>query len=267
MHKTIAELAITVVEPSSTQWKVIERHLQSLNVTHLDRFEQGSQALHDMRNFQPDLIISAMHLPDMTGTELVQHMRNDQALEDIPFMLVSSEESDYFLEPLKQAGVIAILPKPFEASALKRALYSTLSYIEPDEDALADLDIDNLEVLVVDDSSTARKHITRVLNGLGMHNITQAINGREAANLMEQKMFDFLVTDYNMPEMDGKELARHVRENSMQRSIPILMVTSEASASHLAGVKHSGVSALCDKPFEPAEVKQLIQKLLTTDAS
>lgn len=267
MQKSIAELAITVIEPSSTQWRVIERHLTDLNVTRLDHFKEGQQALTDMRKFQPDLVISAMHLPDMTGTELIQNMRQDKELEDIPFMLVSSEDSDYFLEPLKQAGVIAILPKPFEAAALKRALYSTLSYIEPDEDALAELDIDALEVLVVDDSSTARKHITRVLNGLGMHNITQAENGREAAAIMEHRLFDFLVTDYNMPEMDGKELARHVRENGMQRSIPILMVTSEATASHLAGVKQSGVSALCDKPFEPAEVKQLIQKLLTADAT
>ncbi len=265
MQRSISELAVTVIEPSSTQWRVIERHLQDLNVTRLDWFKEGAQALSDMRGYQPDLVISAMHLPDMTGTELVQQMRGDQILEHIPFMLVSSEESDYYLEPLKQAGVIAILPKPFEASALKRALFSTLEYIEPDNNTLAELDIDHLEVLVVDDSPTARKHITRVLNGLGMHNITQAENGREAVSLMEHKLFDFLVTDYNMPEMDGKELARHVREHGMQRSIPILMVTSEANSSHLAGVKQSGVSALCDKPFEPAEVKRLIQTLLSSN--
>lgn len=259
--KTIEDLAITVVEPSQTQWRIIENHLKQLNITRLDWFTEGAAALDDIKQFNPDLVISAMHLPDQTGTELVQAMRNDPELEGIPFMLVSSEESDYYLEPIKQAGVIAILPKPFQPSELKRALYSTLDFIEPD-DTLAHIDLDNLRVLVVDDSAMARKHITRVLNNMEIHNIIHAQNGKEAAVLMESQLFDMLVTDYNMPEMDGRELTRHVREKSAQSSIPILMVTSEANSSQLAGIQQAGVSAICDKPFEPGEVKSLIQKIL-----
>ena len=63
--------------------------------------------------------------------------------------------------------------------------------------------------------------------------------------------------------MDGKELTKYVREQSQQKTIPILMVTSEATHSHLAGVKQAGVSALCDKTFEPKEVKSLIRKILS----
>ena len=261
--KGIEELAITIVEPSSTQWRIIEKHLQALNVTRIDHFTEGSSALEDMRKFKPDLAVSSMHLPDMTGTDLVQAMRQDPALDDIPFMLISSELSDYYLEPLKQAGVIAILPKPFEAEALKRALYSTMEFIEPSVEDLGDFEMEDLRVLVVDDSPSARKHISRVLNGLGIEQITEAVNGKEAAALIDAQMFDMLVTDYNMPEMDGNELTRYIRENSTQASIPILMVTSESDSSQLAGVRKSGVSALCDKPFEPTEVKSLIRKILT----
>lgn len=260
---SISDLAITVVEPSSTQWRVISDHLRGLGVQRVEWFKEARAALADMRKYRPDLVISAMHLPDMTGTQFVQNMRNDTELEDIPFMLVSSEVSDYYLEPVKQAGVIAILPKPFDPHDLKRALYSTLEFLSPDTSALSGIELDDLRVLVVDDSSTARKHIVRVLNNLGIHNIAQCTNGREAVECMSTQLFDLLVTDYNMPEMDGQELTRQVRERGVQRSIPILMVTSEASHSHLAGVKQAGVSAVCDKPFEPNEVKDLILKILS----
>lgn len=259
---SITDLAITVVEPSSTQWHFIQKEFERMGVTRADCFKSGQEALDDMRRFQPDLVISAMHLPDMTGTNLVHAMRNDAQLEAIPFMLISSEDSDYYLEPIRQAGVIAILPKPFKPNDLKRALYSTLEFIEPDREGLEEINLEDLEVLVVDDSTTARKHITRVLNNLGMERITLAVNGREAVEILSKQFFDLIVTDYNMPEMDGKELAKHVREQSSQRSIPILMVTSEASHSHLAGVKQAGVSAMCDKPFEAAEVKKLIINIL-----
>jgi len=82
---------------------------------------------------------------------------------------------------------------------------------------------------------------------------------------LANNFFDLVVTDYNMPEMDGKELTEYIRNHSQQASIPILMVTSEASHSHLAGVKQSGVSAMCDKPFEPSMVKSLIRSILTAD--
>ena len=264
---TLSDLAITVVEPSSTQWKVINKHLLEAGVTRLEHFTDAAAAIADMRKFQPDLVISAMHLPDMTGTELVQAMREDSILQEIPFMVISSEISDYYLEPVRQAGVIAILPKPFKANELKSALYSTLEFLEPDHDALQDIDLDDLQVLVVDDSKTARKHIIRVLSNLGMENITQAVNGREAVTILSSKLFDLIVTDYNMPEMDGQELTHHIRTNPLLSSIPVLMVTSEAYSSQLAGVKQLGVSAMCDKPFEPGEVKNLLRKILKTNAA
>ena len=259
----IADLAVTFIEPSSTQRKVIAGHLNKLGLSKVDWFNDGESALKDMHQYQPDLVVSSMHLPDMSGTELVQKMRADDALEHIPFMVVSSEHSDYYLEPARQAGVVAILSKPFDPEDLKKALYSTLEFIEPENLELEEIELDELLVLVVDDSSTARKHICRVLNNLGIINIVQAVNGKEALEVMEHQLFDLVVTDYNMPEMDGQELTRYVREKGLQKSIPILMVTSEANSSQLAGVKQAGVSALCDKPFEPGEVRSLITKILS----
>ena len=75
-------------------------------------------------------------------------------------------------------------------------------------------------------------------------------------------MFDLIVTDYNMPEVNGQELAQYIRNESHQSHVPILMVSSEANDTHLANIAQSGVNAMCDKPFEPNTVKKLIYQLL-----
>ncbi|MFQ5469657.1 MAG: response regulator, partial [Gammaproteobacteria bacterium] len=178
------------------------------------------------------------------------------------YMLISSETSFRALDPIRQAGAIAILPKPFEREQLEHALYNTVEIIDPQALEFEDQAPEELEVLVVDDSSTARRYIMRVLNGLGIEKITQAKNGVEAIEIMKGAYFDFIVTDYNMPEMDGQELVKQVRNQSAQASIPIIMVTSETDESRLAAVQNTGVSAICDKPFEPNTVRGLIENIL-----
>ncbi len=261
---TIQDLSITLIEPSPTQKKIISNNLESLGVSRTQWFQEGKACLDKLKaSFKPDLIISAMYLPDMSGTELVQSLKDDPELENIPFMLISSEISDYYLEPIRQAGVVAILPKPFNINDLRNALYATVDFLEPDTNALEDFDIEELHILLVDDSLSARKHITRILNSLGITNITEAVNGKEAIANLESDFFDLIVTDYNMPEMDGRELVDYVRNQSNQSSIPVLMVTSDSENSRLEGIKQSGISAICDKPFEPKTVISLIKKILS----
>jgi len=258
----ISDLAIMVVEPSSMQSRIIRDRLANLNVTNVQFFPDGQTALDNIKQSVPDLVISSLYLPDMTGSDLVMSLRNTDQLEAVPFMLISSETSFAELDPIRQAGVVAILPKPFESADLKRALFATVDLIVPDDQGLSDIALDELMVLVVDDSLTARNHICRVLNNLGIENINTAKNGKEAIGVLGERYFDLVVTDYNMPEMDGEALTRYIRENSEQKAIPVLMVTSEESESRLSAVQQAGVSGICDKPFEPAAVREMIRSLL-----
>ncbi len=258
----ISELTIAVIEPSAMQGRLIEAELKKLGISKVIYQHCGQAALASMHQDVPDLVISAMYLPDMTGAEVVGAMRADSCLENIPFMLISSETKFSMLDPIRQAGVIAILPKPFDPGDLRRALYSTVEFISPDENALSDIALDDLKTLVVDDSPLARKHISRVLSNLGIHNIATAENGVQAVTLIESTFFDLVVTDYNMPEMDGENLTRYIREHSTQRSIPILMVTSEGDQSRLSAVQQAGVSGICDKPFDTLSVRKIIRQLL-----
>jgi two-component system chemotaxis response regulator CheY len=211
----------------------------------------------------PDVVLSALYLPDMAGTDLVTAMRADPVLERTAFVLVSSETRPQALEPVRQSGACAILPKPFSERQLQTALAATRDYLDQDRDLAADIDLEGLRVLLVDDSPAARKFLRRVLENLGIEKFIEAGDGREAAAILAETMVDLVVTDYNMPEMDGKALVDYIRRQSWQQSVPILMVTSEADSGRLAAVEEAGVSGICDKPFEPGTVKRLLTNILS----
>lgn len=262
-----SDLSILLVEPSKTQQKVITHHLAEEDVLKIECATSGEEALTTLKKHQPDLIISSMYLSDMTATELVQQIKKLDDYKEIPFMLISSEIRFSALDPIRQAGVIAILSKPFSHEDLKCALRTTIEYIDPDELTLEHYDIEDIRVLVVDDSSMARKHIARVLNNMGITRLTYAENGRIGVDIFsqDQDAFDLIVTDFNMPEMDGGELVKAIRNELNNSFIPILMVTSEDNEARLNNVQQAGVSGICDKPFEPQTVKEILCRVLNDD--
>lgn len=258
----IADLNVLVVEPSTTQQKIIDRELNALGIQSIDNVANGEQALESIQNFAPDLVLSAYYLSDMTGDQLLKQIRENPDTFDLLFLLVSSVTDIRELEPVRQAGIVGILPKPFTATDLSRALKATLNHLNPNRLSLDLYELDSLKILIVDDSHLARKHISNTLQGMGLTNLTEAENGQQAVDLLNETFFDLIITDYNMPEMDGKELSLYIREKSTQSSVPIIMVTSEQDGSRLSAVQQAGVSAICDKPFEPESVRQLIENLL-----
>ncbi len=258
---SIEELYILLLEPSQTQRKIIASKLFEAGNTNLDQVATPEEAWQKIQQSPPDLVISSFYFENDTGIELLEKIRNDASLEEIPFMLVSSEHRFEQLDPIKQAGVMAILPKPFQVDDLRLALEATTEYIATEEEESVDLD--GVKALVVDDSLTARKHISRMLKNMGFHDLTLAKDGTEAVALLEQQMFDIVITDFNMPEMDGEKLASFIRNNSNQASIPILMVTSENNEARVDSFMRSGVSAVCDKPFHAGYVKNLLGQLLS----
>jgi two-component system chemotaxis response regulator CheY len=260
----ITDLYILLIEPSTTQRKFIIQYLEEAGIGSIHGVVSGEEALTSMHSDLPDLVISTMYFSDMTGIDLVTTMREDSATEAVPFMLISSESSFRMLEPIRQAGVIAILPKPFTDADLRRALLATVAYIEPGELDLELYEVDNLKVLVVDDSKLARKYICNVIIEMGVlkENIVMAEDGKDALNKFGETDFDLVITDLNMPVMDGNELIEHIRNESAHPYVPIMMVTSESNNARLEHVQQAGVSAICDKPFEPAHVKQLLVSML-----
>ncbi|MDH5423799.1 MAG: response regulator [Gammaproteobacteria bacterium] len=260
--KTLNELTVLMVEPSSTQAKIITNELNEAGIEFIEYVQTGGEAFKHMQSRHFDLTISAMYLPDMSCLDLVQMIRAEDDLMDIAYILISSETHTEMLDPIRQAGITALLPKPFEASQFRKALYNSLDYLEPDELHLENVIIEDLNVLIVDDSAFSRKQIRRVLTDMGVENFAEADGGAAAIALIDKQFFDLIITDYHMPDIDGQALTDYIRKESSQKSVPLLMVTSEENQRILTTVQQSGVSAICNKPFEVAGVKSSIERLL-----
>ncbi len=265
MEHILSSLYVVLVEPSHAQAKIIQGQFSELGITQYAYFDEGAAALESIFSDTPDLVISSLYLPDMSGKDLVLKMREHEATENTPFMLISTETSFAALDPIKQAGASAVLPKPFQAKDLRRAVNATMDWDETTLLQLADYDPENLHVLVVDDSTMARKMICRTLGKIGIENIDQAADGKQGIDMISEKTYDLIITDYNMPEVDGHEFLKYIRNESSQSSVPVLMVTTEGNQGVLSAIQQDGVSAIFDKPFEIKEVRKMIETVLAFD--
>ena len=108
-----------------------------------------------------------------------------------------------------------------------------------------------MPILVVDDFSTMRRIVKNCLKQLGFSNITEAADGQQALEKLKNSEFEFIVSDWNMPNMMGIDLLKAVRSDAKLKSIPFLMVTAEAQKENIVEAAKAGVSNYIIKPFTP----------------
>ncbi len=252
---------VLLVEHSRLQSRLISGQMAELGVPTIRTAASGAEAWEAMLSQCPDVVVSAMHLPDMTGADLIQRMRNHPVVKEAAFVLISSETDYGLLEPVRQAGTAAILPKPFGLPGLRQALIAAIDF-SPNAVKAHNLQLTGLKVLLVDDSRSARSHVRRVLENLGAEDFTEAVNGIEAIQHLSQTQFDLIVTDWHMPECDGLALTQHIRRDPRHRQVPVLMITSETDTTLLADAIRRGVSAVCAKVFDPQAVAKILISLL-----
>ena len=163
MFSGFSDLIVYLVEPSAVQARMITSVLTQIGVRSVRHFESGGPMFQVLHDAPPSLVISALYLADMQGTELVRLLRQDTATAHTPFILISSETRPHVLDPVRQSGVCGILPKPFTEAQLRTALRATLDYLDTESTLDLDpMDLESLKVLLVDDSPTARGFTRRV---------------------------------------------------------------------------------------------------------
>jgi two-component system chemotaxis response regulator CheY len=119
-------------------------------------------------------------------------------------------------------------------------------------------------VLIVDDSSVMRKIVGRSLRqaGLELQEVLEASNGSEALTVVREHPLDLIMSDINMPTMDGLEFVRQLRRIEAAQNIPVIMITTEAGEAHVVNALSSGASGYIRKPFTPDQIKERVIPLL-----
>ena len=118
------------------------------------------------------------------------------------------------------------------------------------------------QVLVVDDSAATRGFLTATLEGGGAYRVTQAESGFEALRLLPRRRYDLVVSDVNMPDINGIELVRFVRESADHKDTPVLLVSTDGRPVDRERGTRAGASAFLVKPFSPEELVRVVGDLL-----
>lgn len=119
----------------------------------------------------------------------------------------------------------------------------------------------NMKILIVDDFSTMRRIIKNLLRDLGFNNTQEADDGLTALPILQSGSFDFLVTDWNMPGMQGIDLLKEVRKDAALATLPVLMVTAESKREQIVEAAQAGVNGYIVKPFTAQTLKEKIDKI------
>ena len=118
------------------------------------------------------------------------------------------------------------------------------------------------KILIVDDSITIRRIITNALKTVGFPDTVEATNGKEALEKLAGSNVDFIITDWNMPEMNGLDFIKEVRSTPTYSSMPILMITTRGTEHDVIEALQAKVNSYIVKPFTPQELKEKIEGIL-----
>jgi two-component system chemotaxis response regulator CheY len=119
----------------------------------------------------------------------------------------------------------------------------------------------NMKFLVVDDSATMRRIVHSLLKDLGFTSVEEAEDGVMALQMLRSGHFDFVISDWNMPNMDGLTMLQNIRADEALKKIPVLMVTAEAEKKNVVTAAQSGASGYVVKPFTGAILEEKLNKI------
>ncbi|EPE37705.1 chemotaxis protein [Candidatus Photodesmus katoptron] len=119
----------------------------------------------------------------------------------------------------------------------------------------------NMKIIIVDDFSTMRRIVKNLLRELGFNNTQEADDGLTALPMLKKGGFEFVVTDWNMPGMQGIDLLRNIRSDLQLKHLPVLMITAEAKREQIIEAAQAGVNGYIIKPFTAATLKEKVEKI------
>ena len=213
----------------------------------------GVEGLEKAIEYIPDLIISDLDMPNMNGYEMCQEIKQRNVTQDIPVVILSTRGTGLDIDKGFDVGANDFLTKPVDEAELISRINLTLG--SQGESSLRE------RILVVDDSMLVLNMMKQGLSQQGFEVLT-ANDGQEGYNAAVEHEPDLIITDFNMPKMDGRELTRALKSREELSNIPVLMLTAADSDTDQKKGKHAGISAFLSKPFPPDKLVVIAEKLI-----
>ena len=241
---------VLVVDDSSTIRNIIQKILENLG---FDVFlaVDGLDALEKLPKVNPDLITSDVDMPSMDGYEFCKRIREGETEElsqfsDIPIVVVTANDTHGMRENWFKSGATDFIVKPFQAEELETAVMKALGKKE-NEFAEA-------KILIAEDSNVIRNLLSSIVQGIGAQ-VTAVEDGQKAwETLQKDSYYDLVLTDFEMPNMNGLELCKKVRSSGETDKIPLIFLTSVYDQDVILEAYAEGASDYITKPFLKEEL-------------
>jgi CheY-like chemotaxis protein len=263
--KDVEGKRVLIIDDNDTNRKILKLQLEQWNLQPV-MAASGKQALELLAAGQPfDLVLTDMHMPEMNGVELAKNVRSRHP--DLSIMLLSSVGDDL----CKQHNDLfnSVLTKPVKQQTLCkyilgnfRSPLNSMVEKEPATDPSLSVNFADqypLEILLAEDNPFNQALATAILSKLGYAYDT-AENGEEVISRLSEKVYDVILMDVQMPEMDGLEATRLIRRQHTNRQPIIIAMTANAMHEDREECLAAGMNDYLSKPIKPADVLTILKK-------
>ena len=233
--------------------------------------DSGTQALEILEKASAEggtfpLVLLDQNMPDMGGYQVAERIRSVAPEERTAILILSSATNPTDQLLAKKLGIARVLTKPLRRTTLKEAIFQALSLRNQSEKeqipSSEEKNAYRLQLLLVEDNRVNQKLAIRLLEKMG-HVVTLAENGRDAVEIVQQKSFDLILMDIQMPIMSGVEATRKIREmeQGTGRHIPIIAMTAHAMAGDAERYLSSGMDGYVSKPIRTDSLRAELDRL------
>jgi len=249
---TMEDLRILIVDDSSVMRSSLRKMVAPISQSVVVA-ENGDEGLAVALNNGIDLILSDVDMPALDGIEMCRRLRQNESTRSKPVILLSSFDSDQDIERGFRAGATAYLSKTAGPERILKTVMEVLQRTNR---------LRGQSILVVDDSPTIRDVVSDGLREAGFA-VEKANGGSDALRRLQSDRPDLILSDIEMPGIDGFELCRHVRTSPELREIPFIVMSSLTDRGVMKRMLQDGASAYICKPFNLDELIILVERILS----
>lgn len=271
-------LRVLIVDDSEINRRIVQHNVTSWRMRG-DCADGADEAMRLMRtavseNRPYDIALLDMDMPNRDGLDLAGEIQADIRLKSTPLVLLTSLGQVLPAEELRQRGIVASLVKPIKQQDLLNAMVDVLSgadrpysrqssrtSLEPTDTPAVDGRLASVKVLVAEDNLVNQKVLTGTLAKLGFAADCVA-NGREAVDAAGVRDYDVILMDCQMPEMDGYEASRLIRQQEIVRQPYVIAITANAMKGDAEKCLAAGMDAYLSKPVRQAELRLALEKAM-----
>ena len=262
-YPDLEQVKCLLVDDNETNLYVIEKLISKWGIT-VEVAKNGHQALQIARTFKPNLIVMDYHMPELDGLQTVKLIEKEGFSFDFKTILLSSDSSISLSKVVNDYAIDECIYKPVKQSSLLNAILKTLSVeisgeqIVPTELVEA-YDNTDYSILLAEDNEINQKVAIMLFKKLGL-NIDIAENGKVALEMIDKKEYDLIFMDFHMPELDGIETTKAIRELNIKT--PIIAMTANAMIGDKEQCIEAGMNEYLSKPVKLEDLKGVLDLLL-----